>query len=77
MSKRETFKTILSGEFRVELQPIDGGPKLVVHGHAHDKEMILNMIGVDDEVTWTRAMKVTLSDLNELVNRVQAAMEPQ
>ena len=63
-----------AGEFRVEFQRVEGGPTLIVCGHAHDKQVTLNMNGVDnDETTWTRAMTVTLRDLNELMERVRVA----
>jgi hypothetical protein len=78
MSKHEPLRTILSDEFRVELQPVEDGPVLTVSGCAHDPSLSLKMVGAwekgQDEQRVTM-FEVTLAQLFDLADRVKKAIQ--
>jgi hypothetical protein len=76
MAKHEVIQTIHSDEFRIELQPVTKGPRLVLSGSRHDSEMNMTVYGVegtDDQQRDVAQMTVTLAHLVMLVESAKKA----
>lgn len=78
MSKHEPLRTILNDEFRVELQPVENGPILTVHGHASDPGNLTLIVqgvdGGDNETREVARIGVSLKNLFELAEHIKKAI---